>query len=105
MNLALSVLRERYPGRAALVCGSTRMDRDELALSVARAAGGFRALGVRRAEPVLLVMRNSPEFAVAWLGAVYAGAVAVALSSRLGEADYRHILADTGARYAVVDES
>ena len=105
MNLALDVLRERYPGRAALVCGETRIDREQLALSVARAAGGFRALGVRPAEPVLLVMRNGPELAVAWLGAVHAGAVAVALSSRLGKEDYRHILADSGARYAVVDES
>ena len=42
---------------------------------------------------------------MAWLGAVHAEAVAVAVSGRLAEADYRHILSDSGARYALVDES
>lgn len=105
MNLASSVLRQGYAGRAALECGNTRIDRAELAARVARAAGGFRALGVRPGEPVLLVMRDGPELAMAWLGAVHAGAVAVALSGRLAQADYQHILADTGARYAVVEET
>jgi 3-hydroxybenzoate/4-hydroxybenzoate---CoA ligase len=106
MNLALGVLRGRYPARAAaLVSGETHLDREALAISVARAAGGFRALGVLPGEPVLLIMRNSLELAVAWLGAVHAGAVAVAVSGRLAEADYRHILSDSGARYALVDES
>lgn len=105
MNLALRVLREPYPGQAALVCGERHLDRDALATSVARAAGGLRALGVHPGEPVLLILPNSLELAVAWLGAIHAGAVAIALSGRLGEADYRHILAESGARFAVVEES
>jgi acyl-coenzyme A synthetase/AMP-(fatty) acid ligase len=105
MNLAASVLHERYPGRVALVCDEARIAREELAARVARAAGGLLALGVRAGEPVLLVMRDGPDLASVWLGAVHAGAIAVALSSRLSPADYRHILADSGARYAIVDES
>src|SRR5687768_7996298 len=105
MNLAASVLHGRYPGRVALVCDEARIAREELAARVARAAGGLLALGVRAGEPVLLVMRDGPDLAAIWLGAVHAGAVAVALSSRLSPADYRHILADSGARYAIVDES
>ena len=105
MNLAAHVLRNRFPGRVALVCGEERLTWDELAGGVARAAGAWRALGVRPGEQVLLVMPDTPAFAAAWLGAIHAGAVAVALNSKLSEADYRHILADSRARFALVDET
>ena len=49
-------------------------------------------------------MRDTPEFAAAWLGAVHAGAVAVALNSKLSEAEYRHIRADSGARLTIVED-
>jgi len=53
---------------------------------------------------VLLMMRDTPEFVAAWLGAVHAGAVAVALNTRLSEAEYRHIRDDSGARLAIVED-
>jgi benzoate-CoA ligase len=105
MNLAEHVLKERYPGRVALICGDEQVTRDELAARVARAAGALRSLGVQPGEQVLLVMRDTPEFAAAWLGAVHAGAIAVALNSKLSEVDYSLILADSGAKVAVVDET
>lgn len=49
-------------------------------------------------------MRDTPEFAAAWLGAVHAGAVAVALNTKLSEAEYRHIRADSAARLAIVED-
>ncbi|HEV3010340.1 MAG TPA: AMP-binding protein, partial [Burkholderiales bacterium] len=104
MNLAEHVLRNRYPGRIALICGDERVSWEELATRVARAAGALRSHGVRPGEQVLFVMRDTPGFAAAWLGAVHAGAIAVALNSKLTEADYRHILADSGAQVAVVDQ-
>jgi benzoate-CoA ligase len=104
MNLAEHVLRNRYPGRTALICGDERVSWEELATRVARSAGALRSHGVRPGEQVLFVMRDTPEFAAAWLGAVHAGAIAVALNTKLTETDYRHILADSGAKLAVVDE-
>jgi benzoate-CoA ligase len=104
MNFADHVLKERYPGRVALICGEEQMTRDELASRVSRSAGALRSLGVQPGERVLLVMRDTPEFAAAWLGALHAGAIAVALNSKLSEADYQHILADSGAKLAIVEE-
>lgn len=104
MNLAEHVLRNRYPGRGALICGDEQVSWDELAARVARAAGALRARGVRPGEQVLFVMRDTPASAAAWLGAVHAGVVAVALNSKLSEVDYAHILADSGARLAIVDD-
>jgi benzoate-CoA ligase len=51
-----------------------------------------------------MLMRDTPEFAAAWLGAVRAGAVAVALNGKASEADYRHVLADSGARLALIED-
>ena len=76
----------------------------ELAAQVARAANALRALGVAPGDRVLLLMRDTPEFAAAWLGAVHAGAVAIALNTKLSEAEYRHIHADSGARLAIVED-
>jgi acyl-coenzyme A synthetase/AMP-(fatty) acid ligase len=64
----------------------------------------LRALGVAPGERVLLLMRDTPEFVAAWLGVVHAGAVAVALNTKLSEAEYRHIRGDSGARLAIVED-
>ena len=102
MNLAAHVLKGGNDAAVALICGDEQVTRAEFRDRVARAAGGFRALGVKPGEHVLLVMRDTPQFAAAWLGAVHSGAVAIALNSRLSDAEYRHILADSAARVAIV---
>jgi len=60
---------------------------------------------VRPGERVLLLMRDTPEFAAAWLGAVRAGGVAVALNNRLTDAEYRHIRAESAARLLLVEDA
>src|SRR5262245_15665481 len=50
-------------------------------------------------------MRDTPECAAAWLGAVHAGAAVLSLNPRAPETDCRHILADSGARLALVDDA
>jgi benzoate-CoA ligase len=95
---------ERHGARTALICGAETVGYRELAQRVARAAGALRALGVAAGDRVLLLMRDTPEFAAAWLGAVHAGAVAIALNTKLGEADYRHVRGDSGARLTIVDD-
>lgn len=94
----------RHGARTALVCGAERVAFAELAARVRRASGAFARLGVRPGERVLLLMRDTPAFAAAWLGAVRYGAVAVALSNKLSESDYRHILSDSAAKLAVVED-
>ena len=94
----------QHGSRAALICGEQSISYAELAADVARAANALRAFGVAPGERVLLLMRDTPEFAAAWLGAVHAGAVAVALNTKLSEAEYRHIRADSGARLAIVED-
>ena len=94
----------RHGDRVALLCGGESVSYRDLADRVARAASALQALGVRPGDRVLLLMRDTPEFAAAWLGAVRAGAAAIALNTKLSEDDFRHIRADSGARLAIVGD-
>lgn len=108
MNAAEELMGEvalaRHGARVALVCGAIQLSYADLARQVRRAAAGFVALGLRPAERVLLMMRDTPEMAAAWLGIVWAGGVAVALNTKLSEDDYRHIRADSGARITLIED-
>lgn len=95
---------DRHGPRTALICGEESLTYAELAARVACAANALRGLGVAPGDRVLLLLRDTPEFAAAWLGAVHAGAVAVALNTKLSEEEYRHIRADSGARLTIVDD-
>jgi acyl-coenzyme A synthetase/AMP-(fatty) acid ligase len=99
-----SAALERHGARVALICGEDTVSFAEMASLVARSSAAFAALGVRPGDRVLMLMRDTPEFAAAWLGAVRAGAVPVALNNQTSQADYRHIAADSGARLALVEE-
>jgi benzoate-CoA ligase len=95
---------ERHGARTALICGEEAVGYAEMAARVARSSAALGALGVRPGDRVLLLMRDTPEFAAAWLGAVRGGAVPVALNNKVSEAEYRHIVADSGARLVLVED-
>src|SRR5688572_9611716 len=94
----------RHGERTALICGEERVTYAQLAARVERAAAAFVSLGVGPGERVVFLMRDTPEFAAAWLGALRCGAVAVALNGRIAEQDYRHVLADSAARLVLVEQ-
>jgi 3-hydroxybenzoate/4-hydroxybenzoate---CoA ligase len=109
MNAVEKLLGEealaRHGERVAIICDDERVTFRALASNVQRAAGAFAALGVRTGQNVLLLMRDTPEFGAAWLGAVHAGAVAVALNNRLSDAECRHVATDSNARLAIIDDA
>jgi long-chain acyl-CoA synthetase len=74
----------------------------EAARQVGRLSRGLRALGVARGDRVALVSENRPEWAIADLAIMAAGAVAVPGYTTNTIDDHRHILANTGAKAAIV---
>ena len=108
MNAADHLLGEtalaRHAARTALLCGEQALTYAELAAEVGRTANALRALGAQPGDRVLLLLRDTPEFAAAWLGAVRAGAVAVGLNSKLTQDEYRYLVADSGARLLIAEE-
>ena len=108
MNLAEQLLGAaalaRHGNRIALRCAGTSVTYTELAERVGHASGAFRALGLSPGERVLLLLRDTPEFAAAWLGAVHAGGVAIGVNTRLSEAEYRYVCMDSGVRISIVED-
>jgi benzoate-CoA ligase len=94
----------RHGSRSALICGEESVTFAELAARVARAAGAFAALGVRPGDRVLFLMRDTPDFAAAWLGAIRAGAVAVALNDKLSDSELEHAAADSRPSLALFEQ-
>ena len=67
-----------------------------------RFAAALLTLGVHREERVLLLMLDCNEWPVAFLGALYAGVVPVAVNTLLTVADYAYMLAHSRAQAAIV---
>ncbi len=63
---------------------------------------GFRALGVSRGDRVAIVAESRPEWLLCDLAVLTAGAVTVPIYPTLSGAQARYILADSGARVAIV---
>ena len=69
---------------------------------VRRLAAALRGLGLRREERVLLVMQDCNDWPVAFLGAMYAGVVPVAVNTLLTADDYAYMLEHSRAQAVIV---
>ncbi len=67
----------------------------ELADRVNRCGNALLALGARRGDRVLMVVKDCPEFFYLFWGAVKAGVVPVPLNTLLRADDYRYIIEDS----------
>ena len=70
----------------------------ELDARVRGMAAGLGALGIKREERVLLLMHDSNDWPVAFLGALYAGVVPVAVNTLLTADDYAYMLEHSRAQ-------
>jgi benzoate-CoA ligase len=67
-----------------------------------RLASGLRAMGLRREERVLLLMHDTTDWPVSFLGALYAGLVPVAVNTLLTADDYAYMLEHSRAQAVLV---
>ena len=70
-----------------------------------RFAAALPALGLRREERVLLLMPDTVDWPVVFLGCLYAGVVPVAVNTLLTAADYAYVLAHSRAQVAFVSSA
>jgi long-chain acyl-CoA synthetase len=85
-----------------VISGERQRDAATLDERAARAAAGFEAMGVRRGDPVALILRNDFAFFEASLGAGRIGAYCVPMNWHNAVEEARYVLADSGARMIVV---
>jgi benzoate-CoA ligase len=89
-------------GKTALIDDAGTLTYGELTEQVRRFAGGLQAMGLKREERVLLLMQDSSDWVVAFLGSLYAGVVPVAVNTLLTADDYAFMLTNSRAQAALV---
>lgn len=100
--------RHMTEGRAektAIECGDSRVTYGELFARVNQFGNALKKLGVRMEERILLLLLDTPDFAVSFFGAIKIGAVPVPVNTLLKPADYKYLLNNSRARIAVVSDS
>ena len=105
MNAAEYLLATGQASATALECDTQRLSYGELRAAVAHAAGAWCARGLEQGERVLIFAPDSIAWVIAYLGAIWAGGVAVGLNSRLFERELSVVLSESGARFIWCNES
>ncbi len=92
-----------FGDKTAIVYGTRRHTYAEFAAEATRVARALQASGVRPGDRVAYLMPNVPEMLVAHFAVPLAGAVLVAINTRLSTEEVRYILDHSGATTLVVD--
>ncbi len=105
MNAAAYLLAAGEPSAIALECGDKRLSYEALRVAVGKAAGAWRARGLQQGERALVFAPDGIAWAIAYLGVIWAGGVAVGLNSRLFERELSVVLSESDARFIWCNES
>jgi fatty-acyl-CoA synthase len=92
-----------YPEKTAIVHGERRLSYAAFAAEAQRLARALRASGIAPGDRVAYLCPNIPEMLVAHFGVPLAGAVLVAINTRLAPEEVRYILDHSGAKLLVAD--
>jgi fatty-acyl-CoA synthase len=94
-----------FPARAAVVDGPRRLSWAELRERTRRLAVALQDGGIRKGDRVAFLAPNVTELLEAHYGVPAAGAVLVAINTRLSADEVHYILEHSGSRMLVVDPS
>ena len=103
MNAAELLLATGKDDATALVCGDDAVTYAQLRERVARTAGWLRAHGVGAGDRVVMTGADSIAWVTAWLGTVWAGAIAVGLNPRMRSEELGAILNEASPRVCFAD--
>ncbi|KJC39252.1 4-hydroxybenzoate--CoA ligase [Bradyrhizobium sp. LTSP885] len=92
-------------GKIAFDDTVSKLTYGELQQQTRRLGNMLRRLGVRREERVAMIMLDTVDFPVVFLGAIRAGVVPVPLNTLLTSEQYAYVLADCRARVLFVSEA
>ncbi len=89
--------------RPAILAGDREVSWATLEAEIGRFADAYRRTGVAPGMRVLLLLDDSPELVAAYLGAIRAGAVAVAINTRSTPDDLQYYIEDSDARLVLIE--
>ena len=92
-----------FPDKTAIVHGERRLSYRDFAGEATRLARALRAAGIEPGDRVAYLCPNIPEMLVAHFAVPLAGAVLVAINTRLSSEEVRYVCDHSGAKLIVVD--
>jgi len=92
---------EKWKDKTAVVFYGRKMSFKELRDQVDRFATALHDLGIRKGDKIALLLLNSPQFIIAYFGALKAGATLTAISPVYVSSEIKYQLEDSGARMIV----
>ncbi len=93
-----------WKDRTAVIFYGRKMSYRELRDHVDRFATALHDLGVKKGDRVALLLLNSPQFIIAYFGALKAGAILTAISPLYVSPEIKHQIEDSGARIIVCQD-
>ena len=95
---------DKWKDRTAVVFYGRKISYRELRDHVDRFAAAMQDLGVKKGDRVALLLLNSPQFIIAYFGALKAGAVLTAISPVYVSPEIKHQIEDSGARIIICQD-
>jgi long-chain acyl-CoA synthetase len=95
---------ERAPGKVAVAFYGRSITYGELRDATDRLANALAAKGVKKGDRVALYLLNSPQFIIAYFGALKCGATVTPISPVYTSHEVRYQLEDSGARAIVCQD-
>jgi long-chain acyl-CoA synthetase len=94
----------KWKDRTAVVFYGRKISYRELRDHVDRFATALQDLGVKKGDRVALLLLNSPQFIIAYFGALKAGAILTAISPVYVSPEIKHQIEDSGARILICQD-
>jgi len=91
-----------HPDRPCTIFKGAKVSYAEMDALTDRLAGGLAELGVKKGDPVGILMPNTPQFVVAFYGILKAGGVVVATNPLYTAREIEHQLNDAGVEIMLV---
>ncbi len=105
LSSILSETAKNYPGKIGIKFGENTFTYSDIDNSASLYAGGINALGVMPGDRVAILMKNCPEYIIAYFSIVRAGAIAVPINTFLTPDEVTYILNDCGCSLLIYDDS
>lgn len=105
LNAAVLLLQGQPDDAVALECGDQRLSYGALRERVARAAGAWRAFGLRPGDRAAVRLNDGIDWVVAWLGVLWAGGIAVGVNPRVPQPEWLFILGEAGFDLIVAEDA
>jgi long-chain acyl-CoA synthetase len=93
-----------FPDREALVYDDERATYEAFARATLTLAAQLQADGVKKGDRVAVIMRNLPEWPVAFFAGILAGAIVTPLNAWWTGPELEYGLADSGTKVVIVDD-